>query len=216
MNWTAPIDGYCERTDAAFWSEPLNAVTNAAFLLAAIAAYLIYTRQSRTDPFVAVLIWIAAAVGIGSFLFHSLANRWSALADVIPIGLFIIVYFTCAMRRFVGLRMMGAIAATVIYVVAAIGVAWLAQPVMGSSSGYLPSLLALAGVGLLLRARRHPAGGPMIAGAVLFAVSLAMRMADLPLCQTLPFGTHFLWHCFNATLLFLLMRTAIIYGNHRT
>ena len=36
MNWLETIDGYCERIDASFWSEPLNAVTNVIFLLTAI------------------------------------------------------------------------------------------------------------------------------------------------------------------------------------
>lgn len=31
MEWFEAVDGYCERVDAAFWSEPINAVTNAAF-----------------------------------------------------------------------------------------------------------------------------------------------------------------------------------------
>jgi len=35
MDWSAPIDLYCERTDASFWAEPANALTNAAFLIAA-------------------------------------------------------------------------------------------------------------------------------------------------------------------------------------
>ena len=34
MDWSQPIDLYCERTDAAFWSEPANAISNAAFLIA--------------------------------------------------------------------------------------------------------------------------------------------------------------------------------------
>jgi len=36
MKWTDHIDGYCERLDPSFWSEPVNAVTNAAFVIAAI------------------------------------------------------------------------------------------------------------------------------------------------------------------------------------
>ena len=36
MNWFETIDGYCERIDASFWSEPLNAVTNVIFLITAI------------------------------------------------------------------------------------------------------------------------------------------------------------------------------------
>jgi hypothetical protein len=40
VNWSTPIDLYCERTDASFWAEPANALTNAAFLIAAAAASL--------------------------------------------------------------------------------------------------------------------------------------------------------------------------------
>ena len=38
MDWFRYIDIYCERTAPGFWDEPLNAVSNAAFLIAAIAA----------------------------------------------------------------------------------------------------------------------------------------------------------------------------------
>ena len=35
MNWTAYIDNYCERLLPGFWDEPLNAISNLAFWLAA-------------------------------------------------------------------------------------------------------------------------------------------------------------------------------------
>ena len=40
MAWSRIVDGYCERagTDPNFWGEPLNAVTNIAFILAALWA----------------------------------------------------------------------------------------------------------------------------------------------------------------------------------
>ena len=40
MDWSTPIDLYCERTDASLWAEPANALTNTAFLVAASAAFL--------------------------------------------------------------------------------------------------------------------------------------------------------------------------------
>ena len=47
MNLGEKIFIYCERgQDPSFWAEPLNAVTNAAFILAAIAA----TRDYATAP----------------------------------------------------------------------------------------------------------------------------------------------------------------------
>ncbi|CAN0216748.1 unnamed protein product, partial [Chrysoparadoxa australica] len=36
MDWTRAVDGYCERMGPEFWSEPMNAVRNAAFGLAAV------------------------------------------------------------------------------------------------------------------------------------------------------------------------------------
>ena len=39
MNWSQKVDIYCERTDFAFWSEPLNAVSNAAFVIAALLVW---------------------------------------------------------------------------------------------------------------------------------------------------------------------------------
>ncbi len=35
MDWSRAVNSYCERTDPGFWSEPVNALTNAAFLVAA-------------------------------------------------------------------------------------------------------------------------------------------------------------------------------------
>jgi hypothetical protein len=35
MDLTQAVDIYCERTDASFWSEPLNAATNIFFIAAA-------------------------------------------------------------------------------------------------------------------------------------------------------------------------------------
>ena len=36
MDWMAPLDGYCERLGPGLWAEPLNFLSNAAFLVAAI------------------------------------------------------------------------------------------------------------------------------------------------------------------------------------
>ena len=100
MDWTAQIDAYCERTDAGYWSEPLNAVTNAAFLVAAFVMWRRVRRQGLALPL--VLVGLLAAIGIGSYLFHTHATRWAATADTTPIGLFILTYLYAANRHFWG------------------------------------------------------------------------------------------------------------------
>ena len=43
-----------------------------------------------------------------------------------------------------------------------------------------------------------------------FILSFAFRTADASVCPTLPYGTHFLWHIFNAVTVYLLARVAIV------
>jgi hypothetical protein len=40
----------------------------------------------------------------------------------------------------------------------------------------------------------------------LFAVSLTFRTLDNAVCDTLPLGTHFLWHVLNGCVLYLTTR----------
>jgi hypothetical protein len=162
--WCTPVDNYCERDSAAFWAEPVNALSNGAFLVAAACAFILWRRSGRGDLPVLLLIGVTAIVGIGSFLFHTFANRWSLLADVLPIMVFIYGYFLLAMRRYFGLGIVAAGAITLAF----FGFnfvfmdAWRAifgtGPVAtaNGSVGYFPAALALMGVGglLVLGARR--------------------------------------------------------------
>ena len=120
MDWATPIDIYCERIDATFWSEPLNALTNAAFILAAYAAAQRFRAAGLRDPLIAFLIGVVALIGIGSFAFHTLATRSAVVLDVIPITVFIYGYLLLAVRRFIGLR----IAATAALLVAFFAVSY--------------------------------------------------------------------------------------------
>src|SRR3546814_4103286 len=87
------IDLYCERVGPGLWAEPLNLVTNLAFILAGVLLVVALRRAEpavRRDPAIIGLAVLVLVVGIGSGLFHSFATRWAALADVIPIALLIL------------------------------------------------------------------------------------------------------------------------------
>ncbi len=219
--WHLRIGGYCERTSDAFWAEPLNALTNLAFLGAACAAFVWARRASRRghggrDLGVDLLIGITVAIGIGSFLFHTLATPLAALADVLPILLFIVVYLALVCRRFFALAWSWSVLIGLAYLPLSIGgrLFWrqLAGGGSGATGGYLPAILLLLAVAALLARRRHPAALPLALAAPLFALSLVFRTLDLPLCASLPTGTHFIWHLLNAALLALLLRTMLHHG----
>lgn len=207
---------YCERGfDPSFWAEPVNAVTNGAFL---IAGALLLSRARADGRAVSIaLAALIILIGVGSFLFHTLAMRWTGLADVLPIAAFIFVAVYALARRALGLGTglsLGALAAFVgfVFLIFAAGRAY--APWLGSTLGYAPAFLVLLGAGLALTAARREGGVMMLGAGAVFAVSLSMRLADRPLCsetvilgQTI--GTHFLWHLLNALTLYLVARALI-------
>ncbi|PVB63032.1 ceramidase domain-containing protein [Labrenzia sp. 011] len=204
------VDNYCERIGPEFWSEPLNALTNAAFLVAALAAWMIWRGKTPDDLPALALIGIVFATGLGSFLFHTFATRWASLTDVIPIALFIHIYLLFALRRFLVLPWWGAIALVAVFVALSPLVIAGAAPVVGSTAGYLPALLAIFAVGGLFRMRDRRLGGQILLTGVIFTASLGCRMLDGPVCAQMAIGTHFLWHILNSIVLFALLRVLIL------
>jgi len=96
MELTRQMDGYCERLDPGFWAEPVNALTNAAFLVAALVMW-------RRSAGIAEARWLAGvlfAIGVGSFLFHTFATVWAVISDVVPILVFTLSYIWLAMRDY--------------------------------------------------------------------------------------------------------------------
>ena len=223
------IFAYCERgLDPGFWAEPLNAISNAAFLIAALVALMDWQRwrhdlsgSPRRSVTELALIALVAVIGTGSFLFHTYATRWAMLADVIPISLFMFAYLGYALRRFAGLGWLPTLTGLVAFFAIssfAESVDCGGRPCLNGSIGYLPAFGALALIGIWLGAKGHPAARHILAGAAIFAVSLAFRTLDRSVCpQTALFagrvlGTHFIWHMLNATLLYLLLRAAMRHG----
>jgi hypothetical protein len=206
---------YCERLGGAFWAEPLNAVSNAAFLLAALLACLLLRRQGRRDWPVETLIALVAIIGVGSFLFHTMPQRWTLLADVVPIQLFALCYFGLALNRFLGLSPLVAAIGALLFLTACFGLASMLSPLlpagMRGSAGYAGFLLGLAGVALAARLRGDVVTAARIAvSGLVFASSLAFRSLDSVLCGAVPFGLHWGWHLLNGLLLYLLLRAMIL------
>jgi hypothetical protein len=206
---------YCERLDGSFWAEPANALSNAAFLIAAAAAFRLWRRAGGRDWPALALIAVVVAVGLGSFVFHTIATPAAMLADVIPIAVFIYGYLLLALRRFVGLRPVPAVAIVVAYAASAQTLSLLAPyELLSGSVGYLPALAAL----IVVAAATPPAranGQPrreLAHAALVFALSLALRTLDRASCAAIPGGTHFAWHLLNAVVLYILLRAAIATG----
>ncbi len=208
VNWSQPVDIYCERTDPSFWAEPVNAITNAAFLIAALVAFVHWRRAGGCDWPVAILITLTAVIGVGSFIFHTVATRGAVLFDTVPIALFIYSYLFLALRRFIGLSLSPSLAVLAAFAAVSYGLTQIVpRGALNGSYAYMPALAATLMVGWL--ARHQQAGRWVMAAGVTLAVSLTFRSIDQTVCAAVPLGTHFLWHCLNGLVLYLLLRGAI-------
>jgi Ceramidase len=209
--WSESLSLYCERTDASLWAEPVNALTNLAFLVAAAAAYVVWRRREARDPFALALIGVVFAIGLGSFAFHTLATRGAVWLDVIPIAIFVYGFLLFALRRLFRLAAAPALAIVAAFALASQAVSYaLPAGVLNGSGEYLPPLVALMAVGLSTRpiAQRRL----ILSAGAIFTCSLFLRTMDREACALFPLGSHFLWHLLNAAVLYLLLRSAIAAG----
>ena len=199
MAWRDAVDGYCERLTPDYWAEPVNAVTNIAFLVAAALVW----RRTAGLPLARALTLVLAVIGVGSYLFHTHATRATGLMDVIPILVFILLYLFAASRDFLGLAPWQAGLATAAFLpyAAATVPLWSMIPGLGSSAAYAPVPVLILAYAWLLRHRAPATARGLAAGAGLLGLSLLFRTLDGPLCTVWPMGTHFLWHLLNALML---------------
>lgn len=208
------IDIYCERMDGSFWAEPLNAATNLAFVIAALVAYSFWKAKGQGEKDILLLILTLAVVGVGSFLFHTFAQPWAMVADVLPIAVFIHIAIFSASIRVFGARWWWAI----IYVIAFANFSYywehyVPSELLNGSVTYLPAFMALAVMTVFASAQRLQAAQPFFTAMALLAVSLTFRSLDMQLCDlTYGIGTHFLWHIFNGLLMFKVIK-ALLMGN---
>ena len=199
MDLSKPIDIYCERLDIGIWAEPINAVTNIAFILAAIIMWLRCNNLVEGK----ILSFLLFSIGCGSFLFHTYAQTWAALLDVTAILIFILTYIFVANRRFlVWSKMVSLIGVILFFPYQLLLVSILSNiQFFGSSVQYIPvAILIFIYSGLLRKSEPNLSRGLFI-GASILCLSIIFRTIDEPFCSISLVGTHFVWHILNAIML---------------
>ena len=206
------VDAYCERTDLTYWSEPVNALTNLAFIVAALVMWGRVRGQGMA--LAEALCAILFAIGVGSFLFHTHATLWGALADVIPIGLYILTYLYGVHFTFCGMSRRAAIGATALFIPYAAALTPLLErlPFFHVSNFYWTVPILIFAYAFGLRRRYPDTARGMALGGALLCLSISLRSVDETFCAAFPLGTHFLWHILNGIMLGWMIE---VYRRHR-
>ncbi len=197
MDWAAEVDNYCERLGPGFWGEPVNAVTNLAFLIAAVFVF----PKVRGDRGAEILCLALFLIGVASGLFHTLATSWAGLADSLSILVFILIYIFLAVGRVLGLGRGAATVSVIAFFPYAFATGYALSAIFGPLNGsvaYLPVLILIFVFGVISDGDTRRG---FWTGAAILAVSLLFRSIDETLCHAWPLGTHFMWHALNAIML---------------
>lgn len=193
------IDNYCERVAPGLLGEPLNAVTNLAFMIAAFWLWRIARRHGRDRSWMLrTLVILLFATGVCSLIFHSFANVIGVILDSLALTLCLLAAILFSAR--VWLRQGWWLAALwPVGMIVAAFVLGSFVPVEGAA--YLGPFATGVLMAAILILRGHPAGRDVAIGIACFVPSFFFRTIDAPVCEAFPSGTHFLWHMLNACVL---------------
>lgn len=202
------VDLYCERIGVGFWAEPINAISNISFILAAYGAWNWSRRSAPLSVDVRALLVASVAIGLGSFTFHTMATSWARLLDVLPILFFELLLLWFYVRKIVGFSWLTSGLVLAVFL-AATQLGRQFPSVLNGSLGYAPAIIGILLLGLY-HARTTTVGRfDFFLAAGVLTVSLVFRTIDNAVCTAFPCGTHFLWHILNGLVVYLAVRAYV-------
>jgi hypothetical protein len=198
--WFNSVDIYCERLDASFWAEPINAISNLSFIVAGLFLWRLRSPRSALMTILMILI------GLGSFSFHTYANRLTGLLDVLAIALYLVAFSYLIPKQWSRNSLLIQVGSLLLLIVSIV----LAHLLMNHLKPALPWLppgiylgawLALLIYALVTQHSNKPAARFLWLAVIVFPFSLLSRQLDMLLCDSLG-PTHWLWHLLNSLTLY--------------
>jgi len=203
------VDLYCERLGPGLWAEPLNALTNLGFLVAAWVSWSMVRDSPNRSGDVTILIILMVTIGIGSGLFHTLATTWARVLDVVPILLFQTFYIWVYARRVITIDWRW----SAFFTGGFLAVTLLGREFPGVLNGalaYVPALVVLVSLGIYHSWTKKRGPTVLLVASGVFLLALTCRTIDQAVCPYLAIGTHFLWHLLDAVVIYLATRAFVL------
>lgn len=204
-----PISLYCERTGTSLWDEPFALAAGLAFLPAGLAL----ARRARDLPQLWPMAGLTLLLFPASTVLHAVPSRLTVAVNLLPVLGMILWYFFLLSRDALQLTSRIAALCTALILPFALLSMSLITLVRGavSTSAYAAVLILLLGYAAILRQEAPRTAQGLFVAALIMALAMAARSADLPLCGIWQNGTHFLWILGSAALLAQLGR---VYHRH--
>lgn len=195
---------YCERTTQGIFSEPLNSITNLAFIITSILILKRYSGEKYSIIFSSLI----GLIGIGSFLFHTIPTTLTSLLDITFI-LFFILFYLFIINNFI--FNFSKIISLILTFVSPFIYFYLGKALkesigfLGDSSFYIIILMHLFLIYLFALKEKTEGRLYILLANILFALSICFRLIDNHICNINFYGTHFIWHILNSLVLYTLV-----------
>jgi hypothetical protein len=189
---------YCERNSIETFAEPLNALSNVAFVLCGIIFFLRKGMIKNPLPYSVIFI------GFSSFLFHYIPTRFYSTLDVFSILLFVVLYNTLLTKNILNYSFFKSALSSIILILMSflLGILF-SKTIISTSSFYLGLLSYMIYIAFLLKKASNIKY--FLIAIILFSISLIVRSIDIYLCDLISFGTHFVWHILNSLVIYFLI-----------
>lgn len=186
-------------------AEPLNAISNLAFLIAAFFVSRDIKKHQVSNKAWWLLTLLIAATGLGSLLFHLFSNAVSQMLDIAALLLFQVAYLWLYFQLLNLVPVSGRIMVLLLFLLSVYFLSAFPYLFNGSLL-YAPTVLILLGMSVYHLFKYPSLAVSTQLATALFMLSLVTRSIDLQLCEVWPVGTHFLWHLFNAMVMLMMCR----------
>ncbi len=202
------IGHYCGRFDPGFFGEPLNSYTNLGFVLGALYAWRVWRSNGSGGYWSAALFALAASIGVGSFIFHSVPTPETLTGDLVPIQIFGLAFLAFVALKYLRLPRLATVVLLVVFFLARQFWISVAPPgALGGGITHVPTLFLLAASTFFVHRTGAPLWRYMAVATAVYVAALLVRSWDLAVCSAFPWGLHWAWHLLTA-----LTATLLVYG----
>ena len=197
-----PAINYCESVSSSLGIQPFNVFSNLFYLISALGLFLFWKVDGRQRLLIASLISLLIAVF--STVYHIYLTKETLLFDVLGIAAFISFTMTLIASRMLGFSNVAAIFATLsLLVLSGLFSKFLEVPFNKGVSAFFPSLFVLVGLCFYFYGRSERLYKRFLEISFIMLGAIIFKAIDiLPVvCETMPMGTHAIWHGLTAMVL---------------
>lgn len=196
----------CELQSNHLVSQPVNLLTNAAFL---IASYLIYRliRKNRIKEKGIITLFIGSVlIGLGSIAHHAVPNNFTLLLDGLPIYLFLFLALYHLIHALIPNKGYSVLLSVIYVFVNFLAPIAIRIPFDPNAVTPILNLAFLLLITVFLSRKYKKPTNFLIWAMGSYTLATVFFLLDEKICSQFPIGTHFLWHIFNAMTIYFLVR----------